>query len=61
MIDRLVVRGGLARDEEDYLDVLSDLVEKFEDRRYPIPANLRPRRPAPPDRVERQDKGGRRG
>jgi HTH-type transcriptional regulator / antitoxin HigA len=36
MIDRLVARGGLARDEEDYLDVLSDLVEKFEDRRYPI-------------------------
>ena len=36
MIDRLLARGGLAGDEEDYLDVLSDLVEKFEDQRYPI-------------------------
>jgi HTH-type transcriptional regulator / antitoxin HigA len=36
MIDRLLSRGGLAGDEEDYLDVLSDLVEKYEDRRYPI-------------------------
>ena len=36
MIDRLLARGGLARDEEGYLDVLSDLVEKYEDQRYPI-------------------------
>ena len=36
MIDRLLDRGGLAGDEEDYLDVLSDLVEKYEDARYPI-------------------------
>ena len=36
MIDRLLARGGLARDEEDYLDVLSELVEKYEDQRYPI-------------------------
>ena len=36
MIDRLLARGGLTGDEEDYLDVLSDLVEKFEDQRYPI-------------------------
>jgi len=36
MIDRLLARGALAADEEDYLDVLSDLVEKFEDQRYPI-------------------------
>jgi HTH-type transcriptional regulator/antitoxin HigA len=36
MIDRLLARGALARDEEDYLDVLSDLVEKYEDDRYPI-------------------------
>jgi hypothetical protein len=28
--------GGLAADEEDYLDVLSDLVEKYEDEHYPI-------------------------
>ncbi len=36
MIDRLLARSRLAPDEEDYLDVLSDLVEKFENRRYPI-------------------------
>ena len=36
MIDRLLARGGLAGDEEDYLDVLSDLVEKYEDDHYPI-------------------------
>ena len=36
MIDRLLARGRLAGDEEDYLDVLSDLVEKYEDRHYPI-------------------------
>jgi HTH-type transcriptional regulator / antitoxin HigA len=36
MIDRLLTRDRLARDEEDYLDVLSDLVEKYEHARYPI-------------------------
>src|SRR5262249_4599981 len=36
MIDRLLAQSALSRDEEDYLDVLSDLVEKFEDQRYPI-------------------------
>jgi HTH-type transcriptional regulator/antitoxin HigA len=36
MINRLLARGRLAGDEEDYLDVLSDLVEKDEDQRYPI-------------------------
>jgi HTH-type transcriptional regulator/antitoxin HigA len=36
VIDRLLARGRLGRDEEDYLDVLSDLVEKFENQRYPI-------------------------
>ena len=36
MIDRLLARGKLAGDEEDYLDVLSDLVEKYEDQHYPI-------------------------
>jgi HTH-type transcriptional regulator/antitoxin HigA len=36
MIDRLLARSELSRDEDDYLDVLSDLVEKFEDQRYPI-------------------------
>ena len=36
MIDRLLDRGALAGDEEDYLDVLSDLVEKYEDQHDPI-------------------------
>jgi len=36
MIDRLLARGKLAADEADYLDVLSDLVEKYEDQLYPI-------------------------
>jgi HTH-type transcriptional regulator/antitoxin HigA len=36
VIDRLLARGRLASDEDDYLDVLSDLVEKYEDERYPI-------------------------
>ena len=35
-IDRLLARDTLPGDEQDYLDVLSDLVEKYEDRRYPI-------------------------
>jgi HTH-type transcriptional regulator / antitoxin HigA len=37
MIDSLLDRGGLAPDEEDYLDVLSDLVEKYEDEHHPMP------------------------
>ena len=36
VIDRLLVRGKLTGDEADYLDVLSDLVEKYENERYPI-------------------------
>ena len=36
MIDRLLARDLLAGDEQDYLDVLSDLVETYEDQRYPI-------------------------
>jgi HTH-type transcriptional regulator/antitoxin HigA len=36
MIDRLLTRDRLEGDEEDYLDVLSDLVEKYEHERYPI-------------------------
>jgi antitoxin component HigA of HigAB toxin-antitoxin module len=36
MIDRLLARDALPGDEQDYLDVLSDLVEKYEDQRYPI-------------------------
>jgi HTH-type transcriptional regulator / antitoxin HigA len=36
MIDRLLDRDELAGDERDYLDVLSDLVERYEDQRYPV-------------------------
>jgi HTH-type transcriptional regulator/antitoxin HigA len=36
IIDRLLARSCLAGDEKDYLDVLSDLVEKYEDQRFPI-------------------------
>jgi HTH-type transcriptional regulator/antitoxin HigA len=38
VIDSLVVRmDGLAPEEQDYLDVLSDLVEKYESEIYPEP------------------------
>jgi HTH-type transcriptional regulator / antitoxin HigA len=36
MIDRLLARSRLAGVEEDYLDVLSDLVEKYEDQHFPV-------------------------
>ena len=36
MVDRRLAQSALTRDEEDYLEVLSDLVEKFEDHHYPI-------------------------
>jgi HTH-type transcriptional regulator / antitoxin HigA len=36
MINRLLDRDRLARAEEDYLDVLSDLVERYEDIAHPI-------------------------
>jgi HTH-type transcriptional regulator / antitoxin HigA len=38
MVDSLVVRmDDLTKDEQDYLDVLSDLVEKYESEIYPDP------------------------
>jgi len=37
MIDSLLDRPQLDRDEDDYLDVLSDLVEKYESDRHPLP------------------------
>jgi HTH-type transcriptional regulator/antitoxin HigA len=37
MIDSLLDRDDIAPDEEDYLDVLSDLVEKREDEHIDIP------------------------
>jgi HTH-type transcriptional regulator/antitoxin HigA len=37
MIKALIVREKLTRDEEDYLDVLGDLVEAYEDEHHPLP------------------------
>jgi hypothetical protein len=44
MIDWLLDQGGLAGDEEDSLDVLSDLVEKYEDARSTLELAVLPRR-----------------
>jgi HTH-type transcriptional regulator / antitoxin HigA len=38
MVDALSDREALSPDEHDYLLVLSGLIEKYEDERYPIPA-----------------------
>jgi HTH-type transcriptional regulator / antitoxin HigA len=38
MVDVLSDRDTLAPDEHDYLLVLADLIEKYEDEQYPIPA-----------------------
>jgi len=35
-IDRLLERPSLSRDEDDYLDVLSDLVFKYEQAVHPL-------------------------
>ncbi|HKI18800.1 MAG TPA: hypothetical protein VKA15_13020 [Isosphaeraceae bacterium] len=37
MIDNLLDQKERSQDEEDYLDVLSDLVEKYEDEHEPLP------------------------
>jgi HTH-type transcriptional regulator/antitoxin HigA len=37
VIDGLVDRGALAPEQRDYLDVLSGLVESYEDRHDPLP------------------------
>lgn len=37
MIDRLLDRDDLTASEQDYLDVLSDLVERYESERFPLP------------------------
>ena len=36
MVDALLDREELDQDEQDYLDVLSDLVERYEAEEYPI-------------------------
>jgi HTH-type transcriptional regulator/antitoxin HigA len=38
MVDALSDRKALSPGERDYLLVLSDLIEKYEDEHYPIPA-----------------------
>jgi len=35
VIDDLTMRDDLTEDEEDYLDLLSDIVEAYEDEHYP--------------------------
>src|SRR4051794_36379992 len=37
IIDALIDQDKLSPDEEDYLDVLSDLVKKYETEHHPIP------------------------
>lgn len=37
MIDALISRDDLRREEQDYLDVLSDLVERYETEQHPMP------------------------
>lgn len=37
MIDSLLDHRNRTPDEEDYLDVLSDLVERYEDEAHPLP------------------------
>jgi HTH-type transcriptional regulator/antitoxin HigA len=37
VIDSLIVRGDLDSGEQDYLDVLTDLVEKYETVEHPMP------------------------
>jgi HTH-type transcriptional regulator/antitoxin HigA len=37
MIDELLDQAGRDSDEDDYLDVLSDLVEKYEDEHHAMP------------------------
>ena len=36
VVDSLIDRGRLDRAEADYLDVLSDLVERYEEKQHPI-------------------------
>jgi HTH-type transcriptional regulator/antitoxin HigA len=38
LIDSLIVRGDLDSGEQDYLDVLANLVEKYESEEHPMPS-----------------------
>jgi HTH-type transcriptional regulator/antitoxin HigA len=44
VLDALAVRGqtGLDAGERDYLDVLTDLVEAYDDKHHPMPRDNRP-------------------
>jgi HTH-type transcriptional regulator/antitoxin HigA len=37
MLKSLLVRGDLAPGEQDYLDVLTDIIERYEDETHPMP------------------------
>jgi HTH-type transcriptional regulator / antitoxin HigA len=37
MIDSLLVRGDLEQGEQDYLDILAAIVEKYETTKHPMP------------------------
>jgi HTH-type transcriptional regulator/antitoxin HigA len=37
VVDELIDREELVQDEQDYLDVLSDLVENYESEAHPVP------------------------
>jgi HTH-type transcriptional regulator / antitoxin HigA len=37
VIDSLIVRGDLDVGEQDYLDILTDIVEKYENEEHPMP------------------------
>jgi HTH-type transcriptional regulator/antitoxin HigA len=38
MIDSLIIRGDLEAGEQDYLDILTDIVEKYEADEHPMPS-----------------------
>ena len=44
VMDKLVIRGenDLDQGELDYLAVLTDLIEAYDDHRYPMPSDTRP-------------------
>jgi HTH-type transcriptional regulator / antitoxin HigA len=37
MVDSLIIRGDLDSGEQDYLDILTDIVEKYEAEAHPMP------------------------
>jgi len=44
VMEKLVIRGenDLDQGERDYLAVLTDLIEAYDERRYPMPSDTRP-------------------